>query len=66
MGSQEYLGIAGMPEFITLSRALAFGGQSSAAVRENRIATVQALSGRVVGGWQEVGGRVIGWWVVGW
>jgi len=43
-GNKEYLGIAGNPDFCRLSKALAFG-ENSAAVKENRIVTVQALSG---------------------
>jgi aspartate aminotransferase, cytoplasmic len=40
---QEYLGIAGLPQFCQLARKLAFGDCPAAA--EGRIATVQSLSG---------------------
>jgi aspartate aminotransferase, cytoplasmic len=40
---QEYLGIAGLPEFCKLSQKLAFG--DSPAVIEGRISTAQTLSG---------------------
>ncbi len=41
---QEYLGIAGNPEFCKLSAKLAFGADSKA-LQEGRAATVQSLSG---------------------
>ena len=41
---QEYLGIAGNPDFCKLSAKLAFGADSKA-LREGRAATVQSLSG---------------------
>ena len=42
--SQEYLGIAGNPDFCKLSAKLAFGANSKA-LKEGRAATVQSLSG---------------------
>lgn len=42
--NKEYLGITGLPEFCSLSRAMAFGADC-AAVQEGRVVTVQALSG---------------------
>ncbi len=41
---QEYLGIAGNPDFCKLSAKLAFGADSKA-LQEGRAATVQSLSG---------------------
>ena len=41
---QEYLGIAGNPDFCKLSAKLAFGANSKA-IKEGRAATVQSLSG---------------------
>lgn len=41
---QEYLGIAGNPDFCKLSAKLAFGANSRA-LKEGRAATVQSLSG---------------------
>ncbi len=41
---QEYLGIAGNPDFCKLSAKLAFGANSTA-LQEGRAATVQSLSG---------------------
>ena len=47
--NKEYLPIAGLPEFNRLSRELALG-PSHPAIRDGRVATVQALSGGWVGG----------------
>ena len=50
--NHEYAGIAGVPEFVPVSLEFALG-KDSAALKENRVAAVQALSGtgalRVVG-----------------
>ncbi len=42
--NHEYLPMGGLPEFCTAAAKLAFGSDS-AAIKENRVATIQALSG---------------------
>jgi hypothetical protein len=50
--NKEYAGIAGIDDFVNLARKFALGGDSPA-LKENRVASVQALSGtgacRVIG-----------------
>ena len=42
--NKEYLGVEGNPEFCALSREFVLGSQS-AAIKANRVTTVQTLSG---------------------